>query len=438
MTGLVKVLALVPFTVGAIFATPAAATPALDTTFGGGVISPKAFPKGKWLQVARDAVIQDDGKVLVPMALSVKYGRRAERPVLRYSRDGAIDRSYGKNGAAWFGIEGQKYVGLTGISLQPDGKAVVFGGTAKTRAGLDAYFVARLTRSGKLDKGFGRRGVTRLAAIREWDREILGTFSLEDGRTIVAIKQSHANDDTLDLVRLKKDGTVDRGYADHGIKSLDFANGQSFPDFADIAVFGDEAYVLVNPDTESVRHPCKLVRTSITSRGGRVKAFGNNGSVAIAASKPGNAVSCERLTLTGDGGVAVVGSEFFGDYAGTSAGVAYKFRQDGSRDPAFGVGGKIQAPDQHDFSGIAALPGGDFLVLGNRRDSEDSSVRLGGIASNLDASGGIQDLLAGNVLKNTDDSYLSNIDHGPAGNVAVYTRFSTSGEGEARVAKFTN
>ncbi|MGK2877051.1 MAG: hypothetical protein ACSLFF_00505 [Solirubrobacterales bacterium] len=414
------------------------AAPALDTTFGGGVITPKVFPNGKSLQVARDAVIQTDGKVLVAMALSVKYGRRAERPVLRYNRDGTIDRSYGKNGAAWLGVPGQKYVGLTGIGIQTVGKAIVHGGMANTRTGLDAYFVARLTRSGKLDSSFGRSGVTRLSAGHSRAREILGTHSLADGRTIVAMNQSRENDHTLDLVRLKQNGRVDRGYGDRGIKSFDLAHGRLFPEFADIAIVGDEAFVLVNPDVETSRHPCKLIKIAITSNGGRVKRFGTNGGVAIAASKPADNVDCRRLAPTGDGGVAVVGSVSFNNFDGTSAGVVYKFRADGSRDSAFGVGGRFQGLDQDDFAGIAALPNGDYLIAGARDDPEGSPASLGGIALRLDASGGLHDLLAASTLPRTAKSHLSNFDHGPAGTVAVYSRYSNSGEVGARIAVFTN
>ena len=143
---------------------------------------------------------------------------------------------------------------------------------------------------------------------------------------------------------------------------------------------------------------CKLVKIGITSHGGRVKSFGKNGSVTIAASKPEDNVDCMRLTPTTDGGVAVVGSVSFNNFDGTSAGVAYKFRSDGSRDPAFGVGGRVQGPDQDDFAAIAALPGGDFLIAGSRNDAEGASGPRGGIASRLDASGGLHDLLAASTL----------------------------------------
>lgn len=420
-------------------AATASATPALDTSFGGGVLTPKVFPDGKSLQIARSAVIQPDGKVLVPMALSVKYGRRSERPVLRYKTDGTLDRSFGKNGAAWFGVAGEKYVGLTGISLQADGKALVSGGAARTRLGLGTFFIARLTRTGKLDRNFGRNGVTRLSADPRREREIVGTFPLKDGRTIVVFRQSRANDETLFLVRLEKNGRVDSGYADHGIKTIDVAHGHMFPVFADIAIAGDDLFALVNPDEETTRYPCKLVRTKISSTGGRVKGFGKNGTVTIAALKPGDAVSCRELALTADGGVAVAATVSFNNFDGTSAGLVYKFRADGTRDPAFGVGGRIQAPDQDDFAGIAELPGGAFLAVGTRGDADSpSSGPSGGIASVVDARGGLQDLLAGRVLPRTVNSYLTSFDHGTAGTVVLYTSYGLRGEAGTHIAKFTN
>lgn len=429
------VLMVVPL---ALSSVDASATPALDISFGGGVITPKVFPKGKSTQVARSAVIQTDGKVLVPMALSVKYGRSGERPVLRYRADGTIDRSYGKNGASWFGVSGEKYVGFTGLSLQDDGKALVYGGASNSRLSSDTDFVARLTRAGKLDRSFGRNGMTRLSSGGTWTRAIIGTFPLKDGRTIVAFEQSFAGAKTVDFIRLKKDGRLDRSYADHRIKLIYVSISKEDPIISDVEVVGDDAFVLVSPDVDSTGAPCKLIRAKISSSGGRVKNFGNNGTVTLATFKPKDALSCRQLTPTSDGGVVVVGSVYFNEFDGTSAGVAYKLRADGSRDPSFGVGGKVQAPDEFELAGAAELDSGGYLAVGERGDSGSAKGPLGGTAAILSPQGGLQDLLAGGVLPKTRTSYLDNFDHRAAGSVALYTRYGERGPLGSHIVKFTN
>ena len=162
-------------------AAPAGATPALDTAFSGGVVTPKVFPEGKQRQVARGTALQPDGKVVVAMGLATGYGRRAQRPVMRFNKDGTPDQSFGTNGTAWFGLKGAKRMGLVGVAIQPDGKLLVSGARYAHMKGDGEWFIARLNPDGQLDTTYGASGERRIAnSYHGGDRSFVSLLVLVD------------------------------------------------------------------------------------------------------------------------------------------------------------------------------------------------------------------------------------------------------------------
>lgn len=103
--------------------------------------------------------IQGDGKIVVAgssdvLGLSGEKGCcLADFALVRYTRDGRLDPSFGNGGKVLTHFVRSSYA--EGIVIQPDGKLVAAGGGA-------GYFVlARYTADGKLDPTFGRGGRVR-------------------------------------------------------------------------------------------------------------------------------------------------------------------------------------------------------------------------------------------------------------------------------------
>lgn len=429
------------------FAADAAATPSVDTSFGGGSITPKVFPNGKWRQVARGAVLQTDGKVVVAMSLSEKFKRRTRRPVLRYDADGTLDRSYGKNGVAWFGVPGAKFMGLSGIELQADGKTLVTGHSFKTLNSVPEFFIVRLTTAGALDKSFGKSGVTRLVRPDAGFDEPVDVHPREDGSTILTYIASDKEDlPTLDLIRLAPDGRIDSSYGNKGTKSIDLGLDEYFIEIPEIDIVGDDAFVLLNGEPDEGTLPCRVIRTNISSNGGPVATFGTGGVVEFGEETKKTIPYCSGLTRTADGGVAVSGWSYV-DYRRVPVkGFVYKLLASGSPDLSFGVAGKLTGNSRDRFWKITETEDRSFLVVGARQDKSTDQLfqKMRGLARLVGAQGTLANIFPTGVVPETSQYFSKQLDHRDNGNLAIYSNEDASyGYGSQRVAltrivKFTN
>jgi hypothetical protein len=70
--------------------------------------------------------------------------------------DGTPDPSFSKDGIA------ASPVAACALAVQPDGKVVVAGSIGRGNPGRDVALV-RFLANGRIDRGFGRRGLVRLA-----------------------------------------------------------------------------------------------------------------------------------------------------------------------------------------------------------------------------------------------------------------------------------
>ena len=234
----------------------------LDRGFGRGGVATFGTARG---DAAYDVAVQPDGRIVV----AGSGGEGADVTVVRLRRDGAIDRG--------FGVRGRAAVDLGGIEIgnavahQRDGRIVVAGATTEG----DDMAVVRLNRDGTPDRRFGRRG------------RVLIDAGGSDEASAVAVSRTGASwsrgstslGGDLAVVRLRRDGSLDRGFGRRGIRRLGFGGD----DFAfDLALRPDGGVV-------------------VAGRGGRGQAM------AVARLRPGGALD----PAFGRGGRAMV--DFAGD-----------------------------------------------------------------------------------------------------------------------------
>lgn len=420
------------------------AQPALDTSFGGGLVTPKVFAKGKYPQIARGAVVQSDGKVVAAMSLSVKYGQRHRRPVLRFGTDGKLDRAYGKNGVAWVPRpRGFKYFGFSGVSLQSDGRALVFGSAERSKRSVQAAFVSRLTRSGKVDESFGKHGVRVFAGLKgpETFRFLQSVAQSDDGRIVLAFQRDSSTGATFQIVRLTRSGKLDIGFAKSGVKDFVLARHAFYAQVTDTQLHGDVIDVLAYLDRETPGPTCRVYRFNLAADGRPVQSFGSHGSVGVPTlgPDPGD-MRCSSLAATPDGGLVVAGSYLdIGSETTEDPGFIYKLLANGQADPAFGTSGLVTTDETIRPSTITALDDGTYLLAGDHPNVRTSLNPDYGTATQLDASGKIVPTfgIAG-FLKLTPRAYAGAIEHTPGGSALVYSTFREDDFGTSQIAKFTN
>jgi uncharacterized delta-60 repeat protein len=175
----------------------------LDPTFGthGRVVS----KLGDFLY-ATSAVLQDDGKIVV-------NANDEERSYLvRYSIDGKLDSSFGKEGKA---LAGRRVLPL--LALQRDGKLIV-AGSVKGRHGR-AFALHRYTQKGGVDSSFGRGGkvFTDFGA-----PAVANALAVQaDGKIVVAGERTF-ND--FAVARYTSGGSLDSGFGRGGKVTTDFGS----------------------------------------------------------------------------------------------------------------------------------------------------------------------------------------------------------------------
>lgn len=304
----------------------------LDPTFGAGgtVVTDLGGDD------AADAlVVQRDGKVVVA-------GHRGpDLALARYSLDGRLDRSFGRDGIVVTDLGATERA--LRLLLRPDGRLVVAGSRP------DGLVLARYLRDGRLDARFGRNGtvVTRTPGV-DWRSAALG----RDG-TIVAvgarITTGPAQAMALAVARYRPDGRLDRTFAGDGLRVM--SPRRHWAGALHVAVRPDGRIVLGTHGHAGAVAGFALVR--LARDGSLDRTFGNGG---ISVSGVGYGV--HALALDRRGRIVTAGRTMsLQDF------VVARFLPNGRRDRSF-------AATVTDFGGVdtpfwlALQPDGKIVVAG--------------------------------------------------------------------------
>ncbi len=307
----------------------------LDASFatGGTAVTPFAAPVdvGGYLYTSSTQVaVAADGKV-VAVSSSQTGGFVTDFDVARTNPDGTLDATFGAGGRVTTDLGGDDRP--SDVVLQPDGKIVVAGMSARTLGARLAYAFVRYNADGSLDTSFGQGGtVVTLYGDSGGSAEIDGLALQPDGKIIgVGWYNPGASvfDQAMLLVRLNSDGSVDQ------------QTTVSYPSFGTTG-----KAVAVQPDGRIVVAGYVLGRNSLNSDALVARflpdfspdpSFDSDGRRAVDL---GGDDDARELVLLPDGKIVVAG-RYTAPAAQTSSGLAVaRFNTDGSSDTSFGAGGK--------------------------------------------------------------------------------------------------
>ncbi len=148
-----------------------------DGTFGGAGRIAIDFGGG---EVAMDAVLQPDGRIVVSASISNPSGSFS---VLRFLPDGRLDTAFGTDGRAFTTFSGFDEAALA-VAMQADGK-IVAGGLALTSTLYD-FALARFNPDGSPDATFGPSGAGVLTDFFGRNDQISAIRIQPDGRIVTA------------------------------------------------------------------------------------------------------------------------------------------------------------------------------------------------------------------------------------------------------------
>jgi uncharacterized delta-60 repeat protein len=410
----------------------------LDTTFGGDgrVISDLQVRGG----IARDVVVQGDGKIVALIAGRAP-GSSDENQfiVARYNANGTPDTTFSGDGRMPVVFDGNAFNTPTALALQGDGKIVAVGSTRSSDFSTPwSFAITRLNANGTFDTTFsddGRRTVDFGTPDALANAVALGS----GGKIVVAGVRGNQ----VAVLRLNANGLNDSTFDGDAKQTIDFS-GSTDVAYA-VTVDGSQRVIIAGTTSPSGGHS-DLAIARLTSggaldssfAGGRVETdfFSESSSevaTSLAIQADGRIVAgglgavvgelsqflLARYntngtldgTFDGDGrvetdpggflptnhtDVLVLGDQrivFGGSAADPNNGSdtvdfrLYRYSTTGQPDATFGQGGvaRVDFYGQADaFHGMAAVPGGGFLVAGAADYTFNGSVPA---FARLDANG---------------------------------------------------
>ena len=332
---------------------------------------------------ASAVAVQPDGKIVVAGERSSVFGVQTTAFALaRYHPDGRLDLGFGTGGKVTTSFGDDAFAFPLALALQGDGKFVAAGGVSAA-TGLRGFALARYNADGSLDPAFGTGGkvVTELG-----ENSYAAALALQpDGKIVVAGSSFDSGGGHFTVARYNPDGGLDVTFGTGGKVITDFG----YNDAASAVGLQPDGRIVVAGGTVSsgnvtfalARYGANGSLDPTFGTGGKVTTDFGHGEVAFA------------LALQPDGKIVVAGGSFVGvgDFA------LARYSPDGNLDPTFGTGGKVTA----DFGGadaaaaLALQPDGKIVVTvfipGNirtplaRYTSEGSLDPTFGIGGKVDA-----------------------------------------------------
>jgi uncharacterized delta-60 repeat protein len=336
-----------------------AASGDLDPTFGDRgviVLSPAVD------SYALAAALQADGKLVLagvaddvlPPPPPPSSPRPPNRDFLsiRLTRDGRLDHTYGSGGVVRTPISpGFAADGARAVAVGPDRRIVVAGFTDAV-GGLDFAF-ARYTAGGDLDRSFSGDGV-QTVDVGEIDGAT-GVAVQRDGK-IVAAGQGGSG---FTLVRLQRNGQLDRSFGNRGVVDTRLGNPGIQDDVSAVALRSGK---IVAAGTADFSNPSRnaFAAARYLANGRLDRSFGTGGKVVLRGSSHGRAWA---LALAPEGKLVVAGSDGTGKFR------LVRLQPKGKLDRSFGAGGVASTS----FGRVSAMP----RALALQRDGR---IVVGGLA----------------------------------------------------------
>jgi uncharacterized delta-60 repeat protein len=261
----------------------------LDTRFGeGGKVT---FETTNLYTKGNAIALQSDGGIVVAGSTN-NNGADGDILVLRYTSDGRIDRTFGKNGVVTTSLSSLGEW-ANSIAIQSDGKIIV-GGTAQGGFGV---ILVRYNSNGTLDKSFGVRGVSANYVAHNINKiEITG-----DGK-IVAVGHRFSGTNDFAVIRYNSDGNLDSSFGTGGTVYTDF-DGAS--DFAYDLAIESSGNIIVAGDS-SLASGQSVAIAKYNTDGTPDLSFGTNGSVTT--DLPGSSSRIRGAALGADTAIYVAGA----------------------------------------------------------------------------------------------------------------------------------
>ncbi|MCI0602619.1 hypothetical protein L0156_06360 [bacterium] len=251
---------------------------------------------------------------------------------ITYAAPGDLDTTFGNAGIAIESTPDGSNMGTYDGILQKDGSIVAVGSTYFVFNGYSIALV-RFNKDGQLDTTFGTGGWT-ITNFGYYSTLAIAAATQTDVKIVVVGQLEENGKSDMFVARFLADGAVDSSFGTEGLVIIDLIG--TFEEAHDVAIQGDQKIVVVGPVYTHVGLDFAIVR--LNTDGTRDLNFGQNGFSITDFYGFSDDPSC--VAIQPDRKIVVGGLVKLTSTNGAFGGVRY--RQDGSLDPLFGSGGKVE------------------------------------------------------------------------------------------------
>ncbi len=295
----------------------------LDRRFGNGGLAQTAFPGA-----ASAFAVGVDGRDRI-----VAAGTSANRiAVARYTRSGRLDRRFGSNGKVTTAFPRRRARGQAVVVL-PGGKIVVGGGVQRADGSDQGFALVRYRRDGTLDRRFGTRGRVITPFGTGDDVVAAHALALRKRRLVAAglLDSPFGGGGAFALARYHlRDGSLDTSFAGDGTTTT--ALGQE-AGAQGVLVRPDGRIVAAGLAQLQPGQGDRFALTRYLTDGMLDPAFGSGG--VVTTQLPGGDALGQAIAAQSDGRLVVVGQVNRPGGSSSVFGVA-RYRPSGKLDPTFG------------------------------------------------------------------------------------------------------
>ena len=300
----------------------------------------------------------------------------------RFTRDGALDPTFGTGGTVSTGFTGYQTALLGALAVQADGKLVAAGTVRSSSTGpFGDVALARFKPDGTLDPTFGTGG-TVTASFAGGPDDAQALVVQADGKLVIA---GFANQDLnidFGLARFNPDGTLDPTFGTGGTVITDFRGDPLGDRVSSLAVQADGKLVAAGTIGFRDKSVTEFALARYTADGTLDPTFGTDGKVITAFHNPSGTSFdnvLHALVLQPDGKLVA---------AGTSRTVPYRldfalarYNPDGTLDPTFGTGGEVTTDFGFDLGddqafALALQPDGKLVATGRAVPENGAGIGL--------------------------------------------------------------
>ncbi len=284
----------------------------LDRSFAGDGTRRFNLAPGHNNDAAADVAVQRNGKIVVT-GFATQSPTKDTLLVARFTRSGKLDPTFSGDGRETIPFPGRPESGGESLAIQANGRIVAAGSAAPGMTSGDMA-VVRLMPNGKLDRSFSRDGRRRITFPNgTGDSEALGVGLQGDGTIVLGGYSSQVNHGRdFAVAALRPNGSLSSSFSHDGRATFGFGNGANDDQAVALAVARHGGIALAGAVAPSGATSADFGVLRLHRDGTLDRSFSGDGRETFDFDNPGEGDVATGIAFQADGKLVVSGASHQG------------------------------------------------------------------------------------------------------------------------------